>query len=145
MKCSHPAFNSEFASLPCVNDATWEGRCPEHGGVVPTVPELMTLLGKLTHWSDQGLSVSVGYKRARVYTAQDESRLDDSAWGFVVGTKICGQNRDVGAQGRTFEEALWALCREIAEQSSRARQRATAYETETCKALDDFLRSRHVP
>lgn len=145
MKCNRPAFDSELASLPCMNEATWEGCCPEHGGVVPTVPELMTLLGKLTDWGDQGLSVSVGYKRARVFTAQDESHLDNGAWGFVVGTKICGQNRDVGAQGRTFEEALWALCREIAGQSSRAQERATAYETETRKALDDFLRSRHVP
>lgn len=145
MKCNHPAFNSEFASLPCVNDATWDGRCPQHGGTVPTVPELMTLLGMLTGWDDQSLSVSIGYKRARVWTAQDYSHLDESTRGFTVGTRVCGQDRNVHAQGATLEEALWALCREVVWQTSSARDRVAKQAEKAGEALSEFIRARRVP
>lgn len=145
MKCNHPAFSSEFASLPCVMDATWGGRCPQHGGRVPTVQELMTLLGKLTGWGDQSLSVSVGYKRARVYTAQNDSHLNNHEWGFTARTRICGQDRDVSAQGSTLEEALWTLCKEVVSQAAAIRDRAASRVTEVDKALDAFFQARRVP
>lgn len=145
MKCSDPAFSSEFANLPCVNDATWEGRCPQHGGRIPTVQELMTLLGKLTGWGDQSLSVSVGYKRARVRIAQDESHLDDSEWGFTAGTRICGQDRDISAQGDSLEKALWELCKEVVSQAVAIRDRAANRAIEAGKALSEFVHARHAP
>jgi hypothetical protein len=145
MKCDHPAFSSEFASLPCMNDATWEGRCVQHGGKVPTVQELMTLLGKLTGWDDQDLSVSVGYKRARVYDAHDDSHLNNRKWGFTARTRICGQDRDVSAQGGTLEEALWALCNEVVSQAAAIQNRAVHQATEAANALGAFVRARHVP
>lgn len=133
----------------CASDATWNGRCSQHGGVVPTVPELMTLLSKLTGWGDQSLSVAIGYKRARVRTAQDESHLDDRTRGFTVGTTMAytggGQDRDIHAQGSTLEEALWVLCRGIVEQSSKTRVRAVAHATEADRVMDEFLQSRYVP
>ncbi len=141
----HSTRDHEIVNQRCVNVAAWNKRCAEHGGVVPTVPELMTLLGELTNWSDQGLSVSIGYKRARVFMAQDETRLDNNTWGFVVSTRVCGQGQDIGAQGKTLEEALWTLCVEIVEQSSKTRQRASANETAARKTLDEFLWSRRAP
>lgn len=105
----------------------------------------MILLGKLTSWGDQSLSVSMGYKRARVYTAQDESHLDDKTRGFTVETKICGQDCNVHAQGPTLEEALWALCRKVEEQLSKTRERAAASWAAARAALDEFRGSNRVP
>lgn len=102
----------------------------------------MTLLGRLTGWDDQSLSVSVGYKRARVRVVQDESHLDDSEWGFTAGTRICGQDRDVSAQGRTLEEALWALCKKVATQAAAIRDASRAAEAD--RVLSEFVHARHV-
>lgn len=129
----------------CVYDATWNGRCPHHGGMPPSVPELMTLLGKLTGWGDQSLSVDIGYKRRRDYDEHADSYLNDRAWGFTAGTKVCGQSQDVHAQGPTLEEALWALCNETMQQILRVKSRGEARAAEADRALDEFLRARHVP
>ncbi len=146
MKCNYVnTFLDPDMQEPCANNVTWNRRCEVHGGKHPTPPELMILLGKLTGWGDQSLSVSIGWKRARVYTAQDESHLDDHTRGFTVGTKVCGQDRDVNAQGPTLEEALWALCVEVMAQASRTRDRAATQAAEADKVLVEFLRSRSIP
>lgn len=108
------------------------------------VSELMTLLGKLTGWGDQSLSVEIGYKRARVWDAQDESHLSDGRWGFTAGTKICGQDSDVHAQGETLEKALWALCQEVVKQLENAGRRAAEGSARGRSALDEFIRTRRV-
>ena len=143
MKCTQPAFDHEFANLPCLNEATWEGRCPMHGGKVPTVQELMILLGKLTGSGDQGLSVAIGYKRARVWDAQAESHLDENVWGFTAETRTFGQAHDVHAQGQSLEEALWALCKKVAGQATRDKERAATRVVEVDRVLGEFVRSRH--
>lgn len=147
MKCNHRWSSNDhmIVNQPCMNDATWEGCCPQHGGRVPTVQELMTLLGKLTEWGDQSLSVSIGYKRACVRVAQDESHLNDSEWGFTARTRICGQDRDVSAQGGTLEEALWALCKEVVSQAAAIRDRAVSRVAETDKALSEFVHAHRIP
>jgi hypothetical protein len=137
MKCKRPAFDSEAASLPCLNEAEWDGRCPDHGGTHPTVEELMTLLAKLTGWSDQSLSVEIGFKRARVRTAQDDSHLDDRSWGFVVSTKAVGNDRMIGAQATNLPAALWALCEEIVRQLEDAHRRRLE---DASKARDELVR-----
>lgn len=150
MKCKHDFpeeqyLDPDMRSPSCPNDAVWNDRCARHGGRFPTVQELMTLLSRLTGWGNQSLSVSIGYKRARVRTAQDESHLDDSEWGFTAGTRICGQDRDASAQGRTLEEALWALCKEVATQAAAIRDRAASRAAEADKTLSEFIHARHAP
>jgi hypothetical protein len=129
----------------CKEDATWRGRCPAHGGTHPTTTELMILLGKLTGWGDQSLSVSVGYKRARVWDAQDDSHLDDGTWGFTTGTRVCGQDHDVHAQGPTLEAALWALCEEVVKKLEDVGRRRSEDVARGRGAIDEFLWSHRVP
>ncbi len=80
-----------------------------------TVEQLMDLLAELTGWGDQCLSVRIGYKRARIHTAQDESHLDPDDRGFTVATSICGsfKEADITSQGETLEEALRNLAGEV--------------------------------
>lgn len=123
MKCMH-SMGAPPASV-CSEHATWRGRCPAHGGVHPTTPELMNLLGQLTGHGDQGLVVVVGYKRRRDYNDPDESYLNDRVWGFTVSTKVLGQDHTIGTQGETLEAALWSLCEAVeAKVSDIGRRRA---------------------
>lgn len=104
----------------------------------PPVEELMKLIAVLNRWSNTSSSVAISYMPARVYTAQDESHLDDTNWGWAAGTTICGTKLDVGAQGKTLEEALWRLAVAIPE---KLEQMVYSYKTSTesaKKALDEF-------
>jgi hypothetical protein len=97
----------------CEEDATWRGRCPAHGGTHPSTPELMILLGQLTGWGDQSLSVDIGFKRRH------------DVWGFTARVKIIGLDLAVDTQGETLEFALRALCEAVATKvSDIGRQRA---------------------
>lgn len=147
MKCSQrwSTIDHSIVNQPCGNDAVWDDRCAKHGSGVPTIPELMTLLSKMTGWGDQSLSVSFGYKRARVWDAQDDSRLVNDTWGFTAGTRICGQDHDVHAQGKTLEEALWALCEEIVKKLEDIGRRRAEDAAKGRRAIDEFLLSRRVP
>jgi len=127
----------------CAENATWRGRCPAHGGVHPTTPELLTLLGQLTGWGDQSLSVDVGFKRQRIYDDQDDSHLSDRTWGFVVSTKILGQDHTTSTQGETLEAALWSLCEEVIRRvEDIARRRAEASE-KARDAMTAFIMQRN--
>lgn len=104
----------------------------------PSVAELMKLIAVLNRWSNASSTVSVSYMPARVYTAQDESHLDYDNWGWAVGTTICGTKLDVGAQGKTLEEALWRLAVAIPEKLD---QMVYSYRQSTeaaKKALEEF-------
>lgn len=104
--------DTNIGFVVCDNNAEWQGLCSRHGGTHPTTPELMTLLSQLTGWVDQTLSVSMSFKRQRVYYAQD-AHPDDRTWGFTVSVKILGQAYMTGAQGETLETALWSLCEAV--------------------------------
>lgn len=105
-----------------------------------TVEELMTLLADLTNWGDQSLSVHVGYKRARVQTAQDESHLDENDKGFTVSTTICGDYKDsrVSSEGPTLEKALWNLANEISAVCHSRLKRWTERKEKVEEALQAF-------
>jgi hypothetical protein len=133
MKCS---------SSSCQNDAEWNGLCPEHGGTHPTVNELMTLLATLTGWGDQSLSVKIGFKRARVHTAQDDSHLDENSWGYVASTKILGVDQETGAQGTDLPAALWALCEEVVKSLEAAYKRRLEDAFKAREGLARFVESR---
>lgn len=128
----------------CPNDAVWNERCQDHGGRHPTVAELMSLLAELTDQGDQSLSVRVGYKRMRVFTAQDDSHLDDKTWGYVVSTRISGQDQsqDASAQGEGLEQALWALCMEVTKRAEAAQERVVTRATKARDGLARFVASR---
>lgn len=142
MKCKCLSFDSEVASLPCLNDAEWRGLCPEHGGKHPTVEELMILLARLTGSGDQSLSVDIGFKRARVWTAQDDSHLDERSWGFVASTKVFGLAQAVGAQGTDLPAALWALCEEVVTKIEDANKRRLEDASKARDALARFVAAR---
>jgi hypothetical protein len=142
LKCRQLSFDSEVASLPCLNEAEWRGLCPEHGGRHPTVEELMTLLAKLTGWSDQSLSVEIGFKRARIRTAQDESHLDERSWGFVASTKVVGCAQTVGAQGTDLPATLWALCEEVVTKVEDAHARRLEDASKARDGLALFVATR---
>lgn len=88
-----------------------------------TVEELMKLLAIMTGWSDQSLSVTIGYKAARGWDANTEWIVDDKDWGFVVATTICGAKElDVSAQGKTLEDALFALAKNVQDRLLQLRK-----------------------
>lgn len=97
----------------CYKAAVWKNRCAEHGGVMPSVEELMQLIGVLNGWGSS-INVATHYGRQREWIAQDESRLTDT-WIWGVSTGICGlEDKDrVSAHGATLPQALWNLCKAI--------------------------------
>lgn len=134
MKCTH--------SSACPNDAEWMDLCPEHGGKHPTVVELMILLARLTEYGDQSLSVEIGFKRSRVWTAQDDSHLDERSWGFVASTKVLGLTQAVGAQGADLPAALWALCKEVVTKVEDAHRRRLEDASKVRDGLARFIATR---
>lgn len=143
MKCDHvDKFLDPDMQEPCPNDVVWNQRCKTHGGVHPTIPELMTLLAALTGWSDQSLSVEIGFKRARTWTAQDESHLDERSRGFVASTKIVCLTQVVGAQGIDLPTALWALCEEVVKKVDEAHRRSANEATKARDAIAMFVAAR---
>lgn len=141
MRCTH-SIGAPPASV-CSENATWRGRCPAHGGVHPTTPELLTLLGQLTGWGDQSLSVDVGFKRQRVYDDLDDSHLSDHVRGFVVSTKILGQDHTTHAQGETLEVALWALCEEVIRRVEDIARRRTEASEKARDAMTKLIMQRN--
>lgn len=114
---------------------------PEH-----TVESLMKLIAELSGHGYESTNVSIGYMRARVYTAQDESHLDDTHWGFTASTTIFGEKdydgkpQRVSSQGRDLIAALKSLAREIVDVVTRIHQkRASVAETAKKKLLDAKL------
>lgn len=140
MKCTHSIGRPPVYACP--NDATWLGYCPEHGGKHPSVEELMTLLAKLTGWSDQSLSVEIGFKRARTIVAQDESYLNENVRGFIVSTKLIGHDHSIGAQGADLLSALWALCEEIVKKTEDAYKRQARDAYKARETLSEFVVTR---
>lgn len=143
MKCSYvDKFLDPDMQEPCANDVVWNQRCETHGGVHPTVPELMTLLAGLTGSGDQSLSVEIGFKRARVWTAQDDSHLDERSWGFVASTKVFGLAQAVGAQGTDLPATLWALCEEVVTKVEDAHKRRLEDASKARNGLARFVAER---
>jgi len=110
-----------------------------------TVEQLMDLLADLTGWDDQCLSVKIGYKRARIRTAQDESHLDSKDKGFTVATSICGSFKEdsVTAQGKSLEEALRNLAGEVVNYRGRVSERWGRNYKDAAKSLREF--EEHYP
>jgi hypothetical protein len=107
-----------------------------------TVPGLMKLLATLTGSGDQGLAVTVGYKRARVFIAQDESELSPHDWGYTVSTKICGvEEHSISAQGRTLELALESLAQAVVAtlEERHRRREARAAEARMVLTMAGYL------
>jgi hypothetical protein len=143
MKCDYVnKFLDPDMQEPCTNDVVWNRRCETHGGVHPTVPELMTLLARLTRSGDQSLSVEIGFKRARVWTAMDDSHLDERSWGFVASTKVFGLAQAVGAQGTDLPTALWALCEEVVKKIEDAHARRLEDASKARDGLALFVAAR---
>lgn len=102
--------------------------------------EYMTLFAKLTGWGDQSLSVSVGFKRARQFTAPDASHLSDTDWGFVASTTTLQDgNSKISGQGPSLEEAFANLADNIVERLGSASTRAHNTARAANAALDEFL------
>lgn len=88
-----------------------------------TVPNLLKLIASMNGWSESMSRVTVGYMPRKVYDSFGEfERIDDTDWGWVVETSICGLNDREGkprAEGKTLEEALLKLANAIPEHLSK--------------------------
>lgn len=111
-----------------------------------TVESLMKLIAEVSGHGYESSRVNIGYMRARVFTAQDESHLDDSNWGYTASTTIFGEKdydgkpQTVSAQGPDLIFALKNLAREIVDVLTRINQkRAGAAEMARSKLLDARL------
>lgn len=148
LKCKHTYSAGIFGAMDgegpmkCHKNAVWNELCEFHGGIHPTTPELMTLLGQLTGWGDQSLTVDIGYKRRRDYNDQDDSYLNDRVWGFTASVKIIGEDSTVGAQGATLETALWSLCEAVVAKVSDLGQRRAETAAKAQDSLARFIAQR---
>lgn len=128
--------------MKCHDDAVWNDSCKKHGGAHPTVPELMTLLGQLTGWGDQSLSVDVGFKRRRDHIDEYDSSLNDRVWGFTASVKLIVDDNSTGAQGETLEAALWSLCEAVARRVEDIGRRRMEDSVKAQNALAKFIAQR---
>ena len=116
-----------------------------------TIEQLYGLLAELTGKGDQSLAIDTGYKRARVFVAQDESHLDPNDRGFTVATGISGlrdwdgKELRVSAQGKTQEEALTNLCGVIVETREKHYKRYVEEATKARKQYNDFFYRPTIP
>lgn len=140
-KCTYVAALT-LGTFQCNNEAEWNNLCPAHGGTYPTEEELMVLLAKLTKWGDQSLAINVGYKRARVYIAQDESSLNDAEWGFTVSTKVLGYEQTMEAQGPNLRAALWALCEVVVKRIEEIFRKRLEDSFNSSNDLNKFIEAR---
>lgn len=107
-----------------------------------TKEELMKLIARLNGWSDGSSRVKAGFMPKRVYTDVDSSYIDDSDWGWVVSTTICGmpkESNEVYAQGKKLETALLALAKAIVDRFAEMRDVYARDHERARKQLDGFV------
>jgi len=103
----------------------------------PDAEKLMLLLHDMTGWGDSTCRIKIGYMRARVRVAQDETKVDDSDWGWIAQANVCN-GPEVNGQGKTLEEALMGCAIEIQEKVSATALRHNDAAVKTCDLFAEF-------
>lgn len=122
----------------CPNDATWLGFCPDHGGKVPKVGELIQLVSRMAGWGE-GHHVMVNF--CEVYRQLSSNETEGTGrYTYTTVVEICGDgNKITAADKDSLEMCLFNLARQVCSYHVELSNRHKARDAQATAILTEFI------